>query len=55
MTLMNKFTHITKLILNFEAELRGTNPGEIRSRPLKMFFHIPTSQPHPITPQILKK
>ena len=30
MTLMNKFTHITKLKFNFEAELRGTNPGEIR-------------------------
>jgi len=27
---MNKFTHITKLKFNFEAELRGTNPGEIR-------------------------
>jgi len=31
MTLMNKFTHITKLKLYFEAELRGTNPEEIRS------------------------
>jgi len=31
MTLMNKFTHITKLKFNFEAELRGTNPGEIRN------------------------
>jgi len=31
MTLMNKFTHITKLKFNFEAELRGTNPGEIRT------------------------
>ncbi len=30
MTLMNKFTHITKVKYNFEAELRGTNPGEIR-------------------------
>ena len=30
MTFMNKFTHITKLKLNLEAELRGTNPGEIR-------------------------
>ena len=30
MTLMNKFTHITKLKFNFEAELRGTNPAEIR-------------------------
>lgn len=30
MTLMNKLAHITKLKFNFEAELRGTNPGEIR-------------------------
>src|SRR4030042_4880269 len=31
MTLMDKFTHITKLIIYTEAELRGTNPIEIRN------------------------
>jgi len=29
-TLMNIFTHITNLIFLLEAELRGTNPIEIR-------------------------
>ncbi len=37
MTLMNKFTHITKVKYNFEAELRGTNPGEIRKYSLKVY------------------
>lgn len=46
-TLMDIFTHKTIVPKNFEAELRGTNPGEIRISKFSYSFLVTSNSREP--------